>query len=51
MSDQEQFIADLMSSVHEIDATKRQKEIYEASLSYAISHALRKAAQRKALGQ
>lgn len=47
MTEQEQFVADLAETVHLIVATEHQREIYKASLRYAISHAVRKAAQRK----
>lgn len=47
MTEQEQFVADLTETVDLIDATPRQREVYKASLRYAISHAVRKAAQRK----
>lgn len=48
---QEQFISDLASSVNEISATDRQKEVFKASLRYAITHARRLAADRAALPQ
>lgn len=46
MTEQEQFIADLAETVQMIAATDRQREVYKASLRYAISHAVRKASQR-----
>lgn len=46
MTEQEQFIADMAATVPMIKATGRQREIYTASLRYAVSHALVKANRR-----
>jgi hypothetical protein len=47
MSEVDEFIADLADSVSHIRATSRQKEIFKASLRYAIAYARRKADERK----
>lgn len=41
---QKQFIAYLAETVDMMSATPRQREVYKASLKYAISHAVRKTA-------
>lgn len=45
----DQFVADMAESVNHIRATERQKEVFKASLRFAITYAKEKAKVRVAL--
>lgn len=45
----DQFVSDMAESVNHIRATDRQKEVFKASLRFAITYAREKAKVRAAL--